>query len=201
MDDGDRVIAANIDIRYQKGQRDKDLQKTVILRLLPSAMAMHDSLRLLLTLALVDGVFGPGVTWASLVVIDPGVHSRETAQSDAFQEVPVFRTAHGQAARSSKLGENIVRLGRRVGFEHNATPYALQRGFANILQVRASVEDRKFLMGHRTNSEIYSNYHSAISTVHVQELFRNIRLVEMGEMHGLSRNRIQNLPQTISAEG
>jgi hypothetical protein len=33
---------------------------------------MHDSLRLLVTLALVDGVFGPGATWASLIAVDPG---------------------------------------------------------------------------------------------------------------------------------
>jgi len=72
IDDGDRVIAANIEIKYQKGQRRKDLQKTVTLRLLPSNMAMHDSLRLLVTLALVDGIFGPGATWASLLAIDPG---------------------------------------------------------------------------------------------------------------------------------
>ena len=72
VDDGDRVIAANIDLKYQKGQRHQDVQKTVTLRLLPSALAMQDSLRLLVVLALVDGVFGPGVTWASLLAIDPG---------------------------------------------------------------------------------------------------------------------------------
>jgi hypothetical protein len=72
VDDGDRVIAANIEIKFQKGQRSKDVQKIVTLRLLPSNMAMHDSLRLLVTLALVDGVFGPGATWASLIAVDPG---------------------------------------------------------------------------------------------------------------------------------
>jgi len=72
VDDGDRVIAANIEIKFQKGQRCKNLQKIVTLRLLPSNMAMHDSLRLLVTLALVDGVFGPGITWASLIAFDPG---------------------------------------------------------------------------------------------------------------------------------
>jgi hypothetical protein len=72
VDDDDRVIAANIDIKYQKGQRQKDLQKTVTLRLLPANMAMSDSLRLLVTLALVDGVFGAGVSWSSILAIDPG---------------------------------------------------------------------------------------------------------------------------------
>jgi hypothetical protein len=88
-----------------------------------------------------------------------------------------------------------------VGFEHNATPYTLRIGYANMLYVRASAEDRKFLMGHRTNSEIYSHYHSAISTVHVQELFRDVRAIGAAEMNGLSLNRLPQLPQTISPEG
>jgi hypothetical protein len=70
--DGDRAIAANIDFKYQKGQRHKDVQKTVTLRLLPATLAMHDSLRLLVTLALVDGVFGPNATWMSLLAFDLG---------------------------------------------------------------------------------------------------------------------------------
>jgi hypothetical protein len=70
-----------------------------------------------------------------------------------------------------------------------------------MLYLRASAEDRKFLMGHKTNSEIYSNYHSAISTVHVRELFRDVRAINNAEMVGLSLNRIQHLPQTISLEG
>jgi hypothetical protein len=70
--DGDRVICANIDIKYQKGQRDKDLKKAITLRLLPAAIATQDSLRLLITLALVDGVFGPGITWDDLLAVEPG---------------------------------------------------------------------------------------------------------------------------------
>lgn len=72
VDDGDRVICANIDIKYQKGQRDKDLEKTITLRLLPAPIETQDSLRLLITLALVDGVFGPGVTWNNLLAVEPG---------------------------------------------------------------------------------------------------------------------------------
>jgi hypothetical protein len=70
-----------------------------------------------------------------------------------------------------------------------------------MLNVRANIEDRKSLMGHETNSEMYSHYHSAISSVHVQELFRDIRVIEHPAMHGLSLNRRQQLPQTISPEG
>jgi len=38
--DRDRVIAANITLEYQKGQRATDKKKTVTLRLLPTAIAM-----------------------------------------------------------------------------------------------------------------------------------------------------------------
>jgi hypothetical protein len=134
-------------------------------------------------------------------VLELGAHSREIIQSHTFIGVPVFRSHRGQPLRSGKLGESIVQLGRIVGFEHNSTSYTLRRGYANMLNVKACVEDRKSLMGHKTNSEIYSHYHSAISSVHIQELFRDIRIVEHAEMHSLSLNRMQQLPQTISPEG
>jgi hypothetical protein len=34
-------------------------------------MAMQDSLRLHVTLTVVDGVFGGGLTWADLLALDP----------------------------------------------------------------------------------------------------------------------------------
>jgi hypothetical protein len=70
-----------------------------------------------------------------------------------------------------------------------------------MLYVKSSAEDRKFLMGHKTNSEIYSHYHSAISTVHMQELFREVRAIDIAELNGLSLNRLQHLPQSISPDG
>jgi hypothetical protein len=88
-----------------------------------------------------------------------------------------------------------------AGFEYNATPYSLRRAYANVLYANVSAEDRRFLMGHKTNSDIYSHYHSAISTVSMQEIFRNARAVYTGEMHGLSLNRIKEMPQHISKEG
>lgn len=56
-------------------------------------------------------------------------------------------------------------------------------------------------MGHKTNSDIYSYYYSAISVISMQEVFRGIRTSNAAEMHGLSLNRTQQLPQTISKEG
>lgn len=130
-----------------------------------------------------------------------GSHSCKIGQSDGFVGVPVFRSAAGVPIRSGKLGDNIVRLGRMAGFEYNATPYSLRRAYANVLYANVSAEDRRFLMGHKTNSDIYSHYHSAISTVNVQEVFRGVRAGNATEMHGLSLNRIQQMPQQISKEG
>jgi hypothetical protein len=70
-----------------------------------------------------------------------GVHSRKIRQSDAFVGVPVFRSALGQPLHSAKLGGNIIGLGRLAGFEYNATPYSLHRGYANVLYVNVSAED------------------------------------------------------------
>ncbi|CZS92504.1 uncharacterized protein RAG0_03112 [Rhynchosporium agropyri] len=159
LGDGDRVITANITLEYQKGQRASGEKMIVTLRLLPTAMAMQDSLRLLLTLAIIDGVFGVRVTWADLLAVDP------------------------------------------AGFQHNATPYSLRRAYANVLYANVSAEDRKFLMGHKTNSDIYSHYHSAVSMVNVQEIFQHVRASCTGEMHGLSLNRVKDMPQNISEEG
>ncbi|KAH8747116.1 hypothetical protein F5882DRAFT_312058, partial [Hyaloscypha sp. PMI_1271] len=172
--DGDRVIAANIAIKYSKGQRRKDLEKIVSLRLLPSKMAAYDSLRLLVTLGLVDGVFGKGATWESLLAINPGAHSREIVQSAAFIETPVFRSHRQQPLLSGKLGESIVRLGRLVGFEHSATAYTLRRGYSNMLNVKASIEDRKL----NTNDDIIAATSDALDWVerleHEEESAENL---------------------------
>ena len=110
--------------------------------------------------------------------------------------IPVFQSASGQPLRSGKLEKSIVGLGRRAEFEYNTTPYSLRRGYANV-----SAEDRRFLMGHKINSDIYSHYHSAVSDVHVQKIFRGVRAGNTAELHGLSLNRIQHLPQAISENG
>jgi hypothetical protein len=55
-------------------------------------------------------------------------------------------------------GESMVCLGRMTGFDHNATLSSLRRAYANVLHVNVSAEDRRFLMGHKTNSDIYSHY-------------------------------------------
>jgi hypothetical protein len=113
----------------------------------------------------------------------------------------VFRSALGQPLHSTKLRENITGLGLLAGFEHCVTLYSLCRGYTNVLYTNVSAEDQRFLIGHKTNLDIYSHYHSAISVVSVQEIFCGICAGNAAEMHRLSLNRTQQLPQTISEEG
>jgi hypothetical protein len=74
FNNGNRVIAANINLKYQKGQTTLDEKKIITLRLLPIAVAIQDSLGLLVILALVDNVFRPGITWADFITVEPGKH-------------------------------------------------------------------------------------------------------------------------------
>ena len=113
LDDGDRVISANVDIKYSKGQRDK--QKTITLRLLPMAMAMQDSLRLLVTLALIDGVFGPGITWADLIAVEPGKQaSKNILLCGHYASMPVsVLTVGTQILRRPFSQDSPVRYFRR----------------------------------------------------------------------------------------
>ena len=64
---------------------------------------------------------------------NPGLHLRKICQSDAFVGDSVLWFALGQPLRSAKLGERIIDLGCWAGFERNAMPYPLQRGYANLL--------------------------------------------------------------------
>jgi hypothetical protein len=96
-----------------------------------------------------------------------GTHSRKIRQSDAFIGVPIFQLVLGQPLYSVKLGENITGLGRLAGFEYRAILYLLYRGYANVLYINVSTKDRRFLMGYKTNSDIYSYYYSTISVISV----------------------------------
>ncbi len=42
---------------------------------------------------------------------------------------------------SSKQPSYIIGLFRLAGFEYNATPYSLRRGYANVLYANVSAED------------------------------------------------------------
>lgn len=63
-------------LQYTKGHWDgPDAFKEIGLRLLPTWAAVHDSVRMLLLLTLMDGVFENGIsTWADFAHLRPRVH-------------------------------------------------------------------------------------------------------------------------------
>ena len=69
---------------------------------------------------------------------------------------------------------------------------------ADVPFVLTNIEGTEEVPGHKTNSDIYSHYHSAVSKVKMQERFRGVRAGNAAEMYGLSLNRIPQLPETIS---
>jgi hypothetical protein len=67
-----------------KGKWHKSTINTIQVHLLLATMVMHDSLRLLLTLPLVDEVFGPNITWESLLSVDPGKLFQDAGRVSTF---------------------------------------------------------------------------------------------------------------------
>lgn len=95
----------------------------------------------------------------------------------------------------------IKRLGRAAGLEDRLTTYALRRGVAYTLATKTSKENRRFLMGHKTASRIYSEYASKIATVDLGALYRNQEPRSLAPMIGMLLNRRDDAPQSISDAG
>ncbi|KAI9882760.1 MAG: hypothetical protein M1823_005500, partial [Watsoniomyces obsoletus] len=62
----------------KKGQRDEpSVNRIVVIDLMPTNLAYQDSLRLLITMGLIDGVFGPQYkSWEDLMVLGSGERSK-----------------------------------------------------------------------------------------------------------------------------
>jgi hypothetical protein len=95
----------------------------------------------------------------------------------------------------------IKRLGRAAGLEDRLTAYALRRGVAYTLATKTSKENRRFLMGHKTASRIYSEYASKIATVDLGAFYRNQEPRSLAPMIGMLLNRRDDAPQSISDAG
>jgi hypothetical protein len=93
------------------------------------------------------------------------------------------------------------RLGRAAGLELRLTAFCLRRGVTYTLATKTSDENRRFLMGHKTASRIYSEYASKIATVDLGAFFRNQEPRSLGPMIGMSLNRRDDAPQSISDAG
>jgi hypothetical protein len=91
-------IRANVKIKWSKGQtRDESKYKIIpFVGLLPVEMALQDTLRLLLNLALMDGVFSDAIkAWKALYSIRLPADCAETGRrlpiNPKMRKVPVLR--------------------------------------------------------------------------------------------------------------
>jgi hypothetical protein len=94
-----------------------------------------------------------------------------------------------------------VRLRFAYGFEHRLTGFAWRRGVAYILDVNTTAANRRYLMGHKSNSEIYSHYQPRVTDVDLQALFRGTEPQDLRKMMSIGLNRKDNAPTRISNAG
>ena len=92
------------------------------------------------------------------------------------------------------------RLGRAAGLEDRLTVYCLRRGVAFTLALKTSADDRRFLMGHKTASKIYSEYASKVATVDLAALYRDHDPRSVKQMSSMLLNSCTEA-QSISNEG
>ena len=127
-------------------------------------MAIEDTLRLLLTLAPLDGVLDHGInTWDDLYRLRVSEGEERTGRkitiTPSTRQVPVLRRMDKKhrftvdPAQTVDMHPQICRLGRFCGFEHRFVAYCLRRGVAYILATQTTVENRMFLMGHGSPDE------------------------------------------------
>lgn len=212
-DDDSFDIRALVNVRWSKGQsQDESLYRTASFPgLLPTHMALEDTLRLLLITALMDDVFENGITsWDELyrLRLPPslaGTGQRLMIKKDMLS-VPLLRRMEkhsltNEPALTVELQAQISRLGRFCGFENRLIAYCLRRGVAYVLATKTTAENRRFLMGHRPRSMAYSAYHSRISTIDFPAMFRDIETRPVTALSGISLNRSDEVPLRISEQG
>lgn len=207
-------IAANVTIKWSKGQKLKESEwRTIPLpKLLPLSMAPEDSLRLLLIAAILDGVIDGVKSWRDLGAIraPPGqaATGRRIKLAEDKKKMPVLRYPdrnHNLTEKPetlSRVTRALKRLGIYAGLDARLIGYCLRRGVANTLETEVSDENRRFLMGHRTLSTVYSAYHSRVSMVDTVRVVRDMPQEEQVSRHSsILLNRVDNAPGVISDEG
>lgn len=200
-------IKAKLRFCYLKGMKlDESKYKEVVVSMLSTKHAAEDSLRLLLLLALMDGVFANGITtWEDLMRLRPSETGELIQLRPSMLEVPVLRKVSLSNNLVSDVPETldqvqkeIRRLGVACGFQSRMSGYAWRRGVAYLLDAQTSAGARRYLMGHKSNSEIYSAYMSKTSPVDLQGIFRNLEQQNLQPMMCISLNKRQDAPKKIS---
>ena len=212
-------IRMNIKVRWAKNQTMNESEYKVVPfpRLLPASRALEDSLRLILNLALMDGVFDDGIsTWEDLYQIGDNADISKTGRRIRFRremlEVPVLRRMdHHKLTKDPvqtvDIHPQIRRLGQYCGLENRLIAYCFRRGAANVLASQTTTENRRFLLGHGEDGlhdgrrDPFRPYQSRISTIDFPAMFRGLEQISVLPQAGITLNRSDNAPVRISDAG
>ncbi|OBT90547.1 hypothetical protein VE02_00995 [Pseudogymnoascus sp. 03VT05] len=203
-------LRANLTFRRLKGMKLEPSQyKTVPFSLFPTAMAKEDTLRLILAMGLMDDVFETGLqTWSDLMSVPTSKNGRIIPIKESFLKLPLPRKVHADTFTLTQEPEQLrdlqaqtKRLGRAAGLEDRLTVYCLRRGVAFTLALKTSSDNRRFLIGHKTASRIYSEYASKTATVDLAALYRGRDPRAIKQMSSMLLNSSTTAPQIISNEG
>lgn len=192
-----------------KGMKlDESKFKRVSVSLLSTQSAVEDSMRFLLILALMDGVLDGGLnSWENLMRLRPPPTGTLLRIKPSMAELSVFRKVGADNTLSDlpelqgRVQSEIRRLRFACGFQQRLTGYAWRRGAAYILDKNASEESRRFLMGHKSDSKVFSSYMSKVTDVDLQALFRGKEQHDLRRMMSISLNRKVDAPTRISDAG
>jgi hypothetical protein len=164
-------------------------------------MALQDTLRLLINLALMDGVFDENIrTWKKLCPIKLPTDCAETGRrlpiSLKMRKVPVLcRTRQhcitDDPVQTVDIHPQFRRLARFCGFEHRLIGYCLRRGVAYVLAKETTSLTRRFLMGHSSDKE-FEPYQSVVSSIEFPAMFRGIQQRLLVCLTGISPSRSQS---------
>lgn len=201
---------ANLTFRHLKGMRlEPSKYKTVPFSLFPTSMCKEDTLRLILIMALMDDVLEGDIrTWADLMAVPSSANGIIIPIKERFRTLPLLRKVEWRSCALTEGPELLRdlqgltrRLGRAAGLEDRLTVYCLRRGVAFTLALKTSSDNRRFLMGHKTASRIYSEYASKTATVDLAALYRDHDPRSVKQMSSMLLNSSEHAPQSISSEG
>jgi hypothetical protein len=207
---GDAVdFKAILTFRYLKGMKlDESKFKRIVVTTISTTSAVEDSMRLLLILGLMDGVFDSNLkSWEDLMLLQPPEEGALIQIKPSMKTLPVFRNLGNDNVLSDlpetqkRVQGEIRRLRYACHFENRLTGYAWRRSVAYLLDSATTQENRKFMMGHRSDSKVFSSYQSKVSSVDLQALFRGKDQQNLQHMMSISLNKKDNAPTRISDAG
>lgn len=184
---------------------DKSTFKSVVVSTLSTRSAIHDSIRLILILGLIVGVFAHGISsWSDFERLRPSESGSMLRIKPDMMKTPVFRRSNDRHLPSllpeihANMLKDIARLRYACGYQKRLSAYAWRRGAAFHRDEVTTAENRKFIMGHKSHSEVYSHYLSRVAAVDLQAASRGMDQHDLTNMMSVGLNKKNNAPTRVS---